>query len=157
MFDFNRTCFNIIWTTLCIVATIGTTMWQISNYVKDDDMSVVQFKRFHDTEIDLYPSITLCFVMLFNAKELQKYGKDANALSYVLFLKGSQWNKDMLQIDYNNVSVNFNDFILAYGVTTYKGEMLYYYDAYNKNCNSCLLYTSPSPRDATIARMPSSA
>ena len=26
-----------------------------------------------------------------------------------------------------------------------------------KNPNSCLLYTSPSPRDATLSRMPSSA
>ena len=26
-----------------------------------------------------------------------------------------------------------------------------------KNCNPCLLYTSPSPRDATLSRMPSSA
>ena len=26
-----------------------------------------------------------------------------------------------------------------------------------KNDNSCLLYTSPSPRDATLSRMPSSA
>ena len=26
-----------------------------------------------------------------------------------------------------------------------------------KNCISCLLYTSPSPRDATLSRMPSSA
>ena len=25
------------------------------------------------------------------------------------------------------------------------------------NCTSCLLYTSPSPRDATLSRMPSSA
>ena len=26
-----------------------------------------------------------------------------------------------------------------------------------KNCSACLLYTSPSPRDATLSRMPSSA
>ena len=26
-----------------------------------------------------------------------------------------------------------------------------------KNVNGCLLYTSPSPRDATLSRMPSSA
>ena len=26
-----------------------------------------------------------------------------------------------------------------------------------KKCKSCLLYTSPSPRDATLSRMPSSA
>ena len=28
---------------------------------------------------------------------------------------------------------------------------------YGENPNSCLLYTSPSPRDATLSRMPSSA
>ena len=27
----------------------------------------------------------------------------------------------------------------------------------NRTVNSCLLYTSPSPRDATLSRMPSSA
>ena len=33
-----------------------------------------------------------------------------------------------------------------------------YYDNYNDNDNnSCLLYTSPSPRDRTRSRMPSSA
>ena len=28
---------------------------------------------------------------------------------------------------------------------------------FNDNQNGCLLYTSPSPRDATLSRMPSSA
>ena len=28
---------------------------------------------------------------------------------------------------------------------------------YEANCARCLLYTSPSPRDATLSRMPSSA
>ena len=27
----------------------------------------------------------------------------------------------------------------------------------NEDCKLCLLYTSPSPRDATLSRMPSSA
>ena len=27
----------------------------------------------------------------------------------------------------------------------------------NEDCKNCLLYTSPSPRDATLSRMPSSA
>ena len=27
----------------------------------------------------------------------------------------------------------------------------------DRECNDCLLYTSPSPRDATLSRMPSSA
>ena len=31
------------------------------------------------------------------------------------------------------------------------------YDSYRLISKSCLLYTSPSPRDATLSRMPSSA
>ena len=29
--------------------------------------------------------------------------------------------------------------------------------SYRRSCRDCLLYTSPSPRDATLSRMPSSA
>ena len=39
-------------------------------------------------------------------------------------------------------------------------EILYFIstvDNYNVHTNICLLYTSPSPRDATLSRMPSSA
>ena len=37
------------------------------------------------------------------------------------------------------------------------GRIMYDYDYYDGAYNSCLLYTSPSPRDATLSRMPSSA
>ena len=33
----------------------------------------------------------------------------------------------------------------------------YFINKAEKNAESCLLYTSPSPRDATLSRMPSSA
>ena len=37
-----------------------------------------------------------------------------------------------------------------------KGEF-YFFKTKSKKINTCLLYTSPSPRDATLSRMPSSA
>ena len=38
-------------------------------------------------------------------------------------------------------------------------EVMKYYDEWGDKdkYNNCLLYTSPSPRDATLSRMPSSA
>ena len=42
----------------------------------------------------------------------------------------------------------------AYMELQFENDTLYF-DAYKDN--SCLLYTSPSPRDATLSRMPSSA
>ena len=37
------------------------------------------------------------------------------------------------------------------------GELLKEYQIANADINACLLYTSPSPRDRSISRMPSSA
>ena len=37
------------------------------------------------------------------------------------------------------------------------GQHAWSFNAYNVKYQDCLLYTSPSPRDATLSRMPSSA
>ena len=43
-------------------------------------------------------------------------------------------------------------------VSSENGNTLIYAGlGYNNDTNTCLLYTSPSPRDATLSRMPSSA
>ena len=49
-------------------------------------------------------------------------------------------------LDYENVSFKAKD-----------GEELFGWIIKGSNDKVCLLYTSPSPRDATLSRMPSSA
>ena len=51
-------------------------------------------------------------------------------------------------VSYRNQWVGFNG-----GPVTFTAR----YEHISENLNSCLLYTSPSPRDATLSRMPSSA
>ena len=43
------------------------------------------------------------------------------------------------------------------GNCIYAASMDAFMDAMNQEVDICLLYTSPSPRDATLSRMPSSA
>ena len=50
----------------------------------------------------------------------------------------------------NRKYLDFLEFLMANGIV----ENL---DFFDQDVYSCLLYTSPSPRDATLSRMPSSA
>ena len=60
-----------------------------------------------------------------------------------------------------------SDSSIAHDLTTPEGAILSLEDAYRaedieaavrcRDFTTCLLYTSPSPRDATLSRMPSSA
>ena len=65
--------FKVTWNSICIIATIATVIWQLSNYIYGDDMTVVGFKRFNDKEIDVYPSIGFCFTVALNNDILKRY------------------------------------------------------------------------------------
>ena len=80
------------------------------------------------------------------------------------------YQKSFLKLALDSQSLQFGDFTLKSGrkspyffnaANMLKGSNLYqlaqcYVEAINEH-NVCLLYTSPSPRDATLSRMPSSA
>ena len=65
------------------------------------------------------------------------------------------------------LTTNESEFIALYGrrrvgktflaETVYREEIVFSITGLNKVGKNCLLYTSPSPRDATLSRMPSSA
>ena len=69
---------------------------------------------------------------------------------------GDSWNGGNLNVDGVDYTV---DALAATGATFSVGSCPVYgcTDTLGANYNACLLYTSPSPRDATLSRMPSSA
>ena len=52
---------NVVWTSVCTIMTITAFIWQLIKYFHNDDLTAVSFKRFNQDEIDVYPSIGLCF------------------------------------------------------------------------------------------------
>ena len=125
------TLFRVLWSITCIVATIATVTWQISNYLNGRDATVVEYRKFHDEDIDVYPSIGMCFSLAIDEKKLSQYG--INGIMYSEFLSGSSKTNEnvtlekLLEIDYDDVSIDLNDIILKYGVVTnvYEETVLY--------------------------------
>ena len=58
---------------------------------------------------------------------------------------------------FGHVRHHLNMFLASYGAQQIQHRQLAYLYARMGHTQACLLYTSPSPRDATLSRMPSSA
>ena len=78
----------------------------------------------------------------------------ASQLHYLYQIDGSYMSKVLLEFDDAGFSKAFgkqDSYDISFGQDKYKVESLY------AILKSCLLYTSPSPRDRQKSRMPSSA
>ena len=143
--------FKIIWTLLCIIGTIVTTLWQLVSYLNNEDVTVVGFKKFHNNEIDVYPDISLCFTVALLEDKLRRYEDvNINSYTYALFLGGYLWNQDMLHINYDNVSFDFKDYVISYGIMNNKWDDTTYYDINSKNNNHAQL---PNVRELSVFGM----
>ena len=76
----------------------------------------------------------------------EKFKKDSNIDSEVKLVNDSYDDKQKQLI-----------FSLAWNIVCVDGKIENHEQKFASNLSNCLLYTSPSPRDATLSRMPSSA
>ena len=111
-----------IYHAICIIATLSLVVWCISLYLQNNDVSRVDYQKFHATQQDIYPSFSLCFSHVLEHKELKKY--DLNESIYWKFLKGALWDERFMAISYENITINPIDYLLAIEMyqQNYNGE-----------------------------------
>ena len=95
-----------IFHNICFAVTIVLVVWQILVYVENNDISRVAYEKFHSDEVDIYPSLSLCFGDILLQEKLDNHG--VNKSYYLDFLKGQVWDEQLLKINYNDVSINLN-------------------------------------------------
>ena len=96
---------------ICTLATICFICYCLYQYSLNEDVSQVTFKEFHQTEKDIYPSLTLCFGQFFFYDE-NKYGSNFTD-EYSSYLTGDYWDDQMLQVDYDEVTFDINEYLLG--------------------------------------------
>ena len=137
-------CGKRLWKLSCITATLFTTIWQLNEYCNGPEGTIVKYKRFHDKKSDLYPSVGICFSNTLIEDELKRYGDDVNMTAYVKFLSGDYWDQNFLKIDYDRVTQNLDQYILA---SRYKNYLLEEYvpkmSEYNIGGMKCLVFNIP--------------
>ena len=87
-------------------------------YSLNEDISQVTFQEFHKREENIYPSLTICLSSIFLEDEFVTYGQGINHSTYTDYLYGDHWDDRMIDIDYDNVTKNFEDYLLGIAMLT---------------------------------------
>ena len=121
------------WICCCILATLSTMAWQLSNYYNGEEQQIVEYRTFNDMDTDRYPSLALCWTMTINEKKLKIYGDKFTSKGYKNFLTGLVWDENMLKVKYDEVTANLTDYILQYGYWKSSGKRKILYDIAAEN------------------------
>ena len=97
---------------ICVTTSMSLCLYWCYKFSLNEDISVVQYKHFYETNDDVFPTMSLCLANPFLEKRLSKYG--TNITSYVDFLRGKLFAKEMLNIDYIHVTIDIVNYIIGY-------------------------------------------
>ena len=134
---------------ICSTAAFSLTSWCIYKYIKDDDVSHVNYKRYHSDKDSIYPSLTLCFNNPFLNEKLEQYGDGINTTTYSKFLKGLYWDERMTKIDYDNVTLDIVRYldqakiVLANGSLYHPRETFRPYVGIRSSSLKCFSFDTP--------------
>ena len=84
---------------VCVLTALSLGSYWCYIFSLDEDSSVITYKEFYETEDDIYPTASFCLGNPFSNELLSQYG--VNKTTYLDFLRGSYFTKDMLNINNN--------------------------------------------------------
>ena len=121
-------CFGKLWAFCCICVTIFSVANQCHNYLKNEDATRVDYRRFNERENDLYPSVGFCLTLPLKKEMLIQYGQNVTPEAYTDFLIGEEWDQDMLNINYNDVVQDLHEYIVQVGYMNRKQENVFLFN-----------------------------
>ena len=105
--------FKYVFHVFCGVATLGFTIFCVHQYALDEDVARIEFQEFNSEENKIYPTVTMCFPNPLLEHKLEEYGEGINVTSYTSFLVGNLWDNRMALIDYDDVSIDIENYLLG--------------------------------------------
>ena len=105
--------FKYMFHGLCGFATLCFTLFCVHQYALDEDVARIEFQEFNSDENQIYPSVTICFPNPLLEDKLAQYGKGINASTYTSFVVGELWDERMAMIDYDDVSIDIENYLLG--------------------------------------------
>ena len=84
----DATTFKIVFKAICLIATAGMIVYWIAKYLKDEDISVVEYKLVENMDTAFQPEFTICFESPFIEEKLNQISSNISSQKYVQYLGG---------------------------------------------------------------------
>ena len=91
---------------ICWFASVSVSLYWVYKYNQNEDLSVVNNKKFYQESDDVFPVLSLCFKDPFPEADFLITGTTTNVSNYVKFLGGQYFEEEMLRIDFQNITMN---------------------------------------------------
>ena len=125
---------------LCVLTTLVMCAYWGHKFTLNKDYSVITYKKFDGEVGDIHPTISFCLKNPFLKNRLAGYG--VNISSYLSFLKGHHFAESMLNIDYNNVTIDISDYIKGYRIYFRNGSINKFDSGLSKKEKKTLTFVS---------------
>ena len=111
--------FNVI----CWIAAIATVSYCIYVFSLNEDLCIVDYKKYYDNEFDVYPKLSICLKNPFSRTGLNSSGSNQ---TYLDFLKGRYFHPNMVNINYNTSIFNLSEQVSKYFINWRNGSKTNY-------------------------------
>ena len=103
---------NVSFKTTCGFVTIFMVGYWLEKFLRNEDLSVIQYKRIETSRNVIYPEVTICNSLPFIADKFKDVGINITADDYRLYLKGEKTiSEDYRYVDFDNVTLDLRRFI----------------------------------------------
>ena len=102
----NFKTFELAFKAVCLIVTTGMIVYWIAKYLKDEDISVVEYNLVKNMETAFQPEFTICFENPFIEEKLNDISAKISRHKYLQYLKGEIPGDAIYKnIDYENVTI----------------------------------------------------
>ena len=102
----------VIFKTICGLVTIFMVGYWLEKFLRNEDLSMIQYKRIETSRNIIYPEVTICNSLPFIDDKFKDVGVDVSVDDYRSYLRGEKLiTDDYGYIDFDNVTLDLRNFI----------------------------------------------
>ena len=106
-------CVISIFHLICWTITIVIVSYWIYTYTLDDDLCLVDYKKYLEIDSDEFPVLSICLKDQISKEKLELQNPKIDIETYVNFLCGNIYHKELAQINYENVTKDVSKYVTA--------------------------------------------